>query len=198
MQIEYLRQRSIETISPQVRTRRGIDELAGNAQALARPAYTALDHVADTQLAPDLPHVHGPTLVSEARIPRDDEQVAKVRQGSDDVLHYAVGKIVLLGIAAQVLKWHHRNRWPVVRFGRDCEDLRLRCDVGGRRSLLICGAFPGLQRSHQGVRLCLGLRIQMLFQGSPTKLELAKRRVLVAAMSVNPDQRPMGGLGGGV
>ena len=119
LQIEDLRQRSVETIGPQVGTRRGIDELAGDAQAVARPAHASLDHIADTQLAPDLLHVHGPALVGEARIPCDDEQVAEVSQGSDDVLHNAVGKIFLLRIAAQVLKRHHRNRRPVVLPGRD-------------------------------------------------------------------------------
>src|SRR4029077_9168310 len=40
----------------------------------------------------------------EARIARDDKEASELRQGSDDVFGDAVAKVLLLGIAAHVLK----------------------------------------------------------------------------------------------
>ena len=67
-------------------------------------AHAAFEHVAHAELAADLLHVNRPALVGEARIARDDEQPAHARQGGDDVVHHAVGEIVLLRIAAQVVE----------------------------------------------------------------------------------------------
>ncbi|OWK22820.1 hypothetical protein AJ87_46050 [Rhizobium yanglingense] len=100
MKIEYIRQSSVKTICPEVGTRRSVDELPGNAQAVTRPPHASLDHIAYVQFASDLLYVYGLTLVGKARIPRDDVQVTEVSQGDDDFLHYAVGKIFLLCIAA--------------------------------------------------------------------------------------------------
>ena len=49
-------------------------------------------------------------LVDERRVARDHEQVAKTRQLGDDVLGQAVGEELLLGLAAHVGEWQHRDR----------------------------------------------------------------------------------------
>lgn len=46
LKIEYICQRSVETICPKVRTRRRVDELPGYAQAITCPANASLDHIA--------------------------------------------------------------------------------------------------------------------------------------------------------
>ena len=66
--------------------------------------------VAHPEFAPDLAHVDGLALVDEARIARDHEQPLDPRQSGDDVLDHPVGEIVLLRVAAHVLKRQHRDR----------------------------------------------------------------------------------------
>ena len=72
--------------------------------------HAAFQHVAHAEFAPDLPDVDRPALVGERGIARDHEQRLEARQRGDDVLHHAVGKIFLLGIAAHVLERQHRDR----------------------------------------------------------------------------------------
>jgi hypothetical protein len=61
LQFEYAAQFAVEAIRPDVRPRRGVDELAGEAQAIAVAANAALDHIPHAKFAPDLAHVYGPT-----------------------------------------------------------------------------------------------------------------------------------------
>src|SRR5215471_12140332 len=94
-------------------TGRAIDELPRDAYPACRLTDAAFEHVTDTQLACHLLHVHGAALVGEAGIACDDEQPVIPRQSGDDVLHHAIGEILLLRVAAQVLERQHRNRWLV-------------------------------------------------------------------------------------
>jgi hypothetical protein len=87
-----------------------LDQLAGDADAAGRFAHTPFEQIAHAQLAADLTDVGRPSLVGEARIARDHEKPFDTRQAGDDVLHRAVDKIVLLGIAAHVLERQHRDR----------------------------------------------------------------------------------------
>src|SRR5207249_10548166 len=54
----------------------GIYQLGGDPQPVAGLADRAFEHVADTELAPDLLHIDRLALIGEARIARDDEQPA--------------------------------------------------------------------------------------------------------------------------
>src|SRR4029453_13504718 len=99
--------RAFEALRPDIRPGLGVAELPGDAHLVAGLAHAAFQHVAHAKLAADFLHVHRPTLVDEARIAPDDEQPANARQGDDDVFHYAVGEILLLRIAAQVVEGQH-------------------------------------------------------------------------------------------
>ena len=110
LQLEDIVERAFETVRPEMRPGRGIDELPGDAHPVRGLAHAAFQHVAHAQLATDLLHVDRPALVGEARIARDDEQPANARQRRDDVLHHAVGEVLLLGVAAQVQERQHGNR----------------------------------------------------------------------------------------
>ena len=88
----------------------GVDELPGDAHAIAGLAHAAFEHVAHAELAADLLHVDRPALVGEGRIARDDEQPLDARKAGDDVVDHAVGEIFLLGIAAHVLERQHGDR----------------------------------------------------------------------------------------
>ena len=75
LQIEYVLDLALETLGPDMRRGRGVDELPGDADARARLAHAAFQHVAHAKLAADLLHVDGAALVGEGRIARDDEDV---------------------------------------------------------------------------------------------------------------------------
>ena len=91
-------------------TGRGVYQLTGDAHPVAGLAHAAFEHVAHAQFARHLLHVDRTPFVGEARIARDDEQPANARQCRDDLLDHAVGKILLLRVAAHILKRQHRNR----------------------------------------------------------------------------------------
>ena len=55
----------------------GINELPSNPDATACLSDAAFEDIAHPQLAADLFHIYGATLVGKAGIPRDDEETAK-------------------------------------------------------------------------------------------------------------------------
>ena len=68
--------RSAQRCAPLV----SVDQLAGDAHAVAGLAHAAFEHVAHAKLAADLPDVERLALVGEARIAGDDEQRLEARQ----------------------------------------------------------------------------------------------------------------------
>ena len=90
-----------------------LDKLRGDAHTLAGLAHAPLQHIAHAKLAADLLHIDRASLVGEARIARDDEEPADPRQCCGDLLHHAVGKVVLLRIAAQIGERQNGERGPV-------------------------------------------------------------------------------------
>ena len=92
----------IVVVGPPVRSGCGVDQLGADADAFAGAANAALQHVAHSELAPDLSDIRRLALVLEAGITRDDEQLAEPRELRDDVLDDAVGQVLLLGIGAQI------------------------------------------------------------------------------------------------
>jgi len=66
---------AVVVLRPTVRARCGIDQLGGDANAIATASYAPFQHVTHTQLAPDLTDIDRLTLVLEARISGDDEQL---------------------------------------------------------------------------------------------------------------------------
>jgi hypothetical protein len=114
LQIEYVLGRTIETVCPEVGRAGRVDQLPGDPHSICRLAHAAFEQIADAELATDLPDIDGTSLVSEGRVAGDHEQRSEARQGGRDLLDDAVGEILLLGIAAQVLERQHDDRG---RFG---------------------------------------------------------------------------------
>src|SRR5215469_11562668 len=90
--------------------RHSIDELGSDTNAVATPAHAALKDIAHTKLARDLLHINRAALVGEAGVPRDHKEGLAARQHRDDVFGHAVGKVLLLRIAAHVLEGQDCNR----------------------------------------------------------------------------------------
>src|SRR5262249_4624084 len=101
---KYVFQLAVVVLCPAVSSRRCIDQLGGNANAISSSPDAALQHVAHAQLASDLAYIDRPALVLEARIAGDDEKLAEPRQFRDDVFDDAVCEVVLLGIGGQICK----------------------------------------------------------------------------------------------
>src|SRR6202012_5688566 len=116
LQVEDVAEPAIEAVGPQMPAGVRIDQLSGDAQALAAAADAAFEHIGDAKLAPDLADIYGPVLVEEGGVAGDDEQPAAAGQRGDDVLRHAVGEKILLGIAAHVGEGENGNRR---RFGLD-------------------------------------------------------------------------------
>ena len=133
LQLEDIVERAFEAVRPEMRRGRSVDELPGDAHPVRRLAHAAFQHVAHAQFAADLPHVDRAALVGEAGVARDDEQPAHARQRRDDVLHHAVGEVLLLGIAAQVQERQDGDRGLVgkgQRLSRTCHRVLAMPGVG--------------------------------------------------------------------
>jgi hypothetical protein len=89
-------------------TRRSVDQLGGDANAVTRPAHASLDQIAHPQFPTDLLHGNGPPLVAEGGIARDDEEIPYAAQRGGDVFDHAVSEIILLGVAAHILERQDR------------------------------------------------------------------------------------------
>jgi hypothetical protein len=65
---------AIEALGPDVPAALGIDELRGDAHAVAGFADRAFEHEAHAQVAPDLLHFDRSSLVGKGGVAGDDEQ----------------------------------------------------------------------------------------------------------------------------
>src|SRR5215472_14910552 len=93
-----------------MRTRPAVDKLPGNAHAVRGLTDAALKNVAHAEFAADLLHGHRLALIGEAGVPGDYEQPPHARERGDDLLHDAIGEILLLRVTAHILEWKHRYR----------------------------------------------------------------------------------------
>ena len=117
---EDVGQLAIEPVGPEMPAAPGIDELGGDAYAIAGLADAALEHEPHAELAADLLHLDRLALVGEGGVPRDHEQAGDLRKIGDQVLGHAVAEILLLGIAAHVGEWQHGDRRLVRHRRRRC------------------------------------------------------------------------------
>ena len=106
------------TVPPDVRVRRGVDQLGRDAHPIVDLPHTALDHVAHPELATHLRDAHRAALVDEGRVARDDRQAGDPREAGDQVLGQPIGEVLLLRIGAQVVQRQNRDRGPA-RKGRN-------------------------------------------------------------------------------
>src|SRR5215469_2802868 len=101
---EDIGQISVVTLGPEMGAGGNIDKLAADAHPLSGSAHATFEDIADAKVAASLLEIDGFSFVGECGIAGDDEKPAPFRQRRDDVLGNAVDKIVLLGIATNVVK----------------------------------------------------------------------------------------------
>ena len=94
---------------PQVRVRAGVDELRGDAHPVAGLPHRTLEHVRDIELLGDLADLQVLASEGERRGARDHPQFGNVRQQVQELLGDAVGKVLVVRIAAHVDEWQYND-----------------------------------------------------------------------------------------
>ena len=117
---EDVGQITIEPVGPEVPAARGVDELCGDAYAIAGLADAAFQHEPHAQLVADLLHLGRLALEGEGGVPSDHEQAGDFRQIGDQILGHAIAEILLLDVAAHVGERQYGDRRLVRRSGRWC------------------------------------------------------------------------------
>src|SRR5215469_9269337 len=95
-----------------------VDQLCRQSYAIAGLADAPLQHMADAERSPDLADVPRVSLEHKTRIASDNQQFRNLRQRGQHVFSDTVGKILLLGIAAHVLKRQDGDGWFVREWER--------------------------------------------------------------------------------
>src|SRR5947209_556555 len=88
----------------------GIDKLHVHPNSVTAALYRALKHIADVQLAPDLPYIYRSALVREGAVAGDNEQTADARQIRRQGLGDTIDEIFLFAIASDIRKRQHDDR----------------------------------------------------------------------------------------
>src|SRR5918997_6000522 len=116
LQAEDVGDVALDTICPDVPRRLGLYQLAGDPDPRAGLADAALQRVAHAERAADLAQVRLTPLVREGAGAPDDEERAHARERRGQLLRDAVGEVVLLRVAAEVLEGQHHQGGPVRRW----------------------------------------------------------------------------------
>ena len=95
----------------------GVDQLRGDADALAQAANAAFDDILHAELAAHALHVDILAAIAERGVARQHMQVPEARQLGDDVFGDAVAEILLLDIAAHAGEGQDGDGWLVARRG---------------------------------------------------------------------------------
>src|SRR6266849_3454489 len=106
---EDIAQFAVIALRPMMTAGYRIDQLRADAYPGAGAAYAAFEHVAHAKLARNLFHVDRAVLVDECRVAGDDKQPANAGQSGNQILGNAIGKVLLIGIAAHIGEWQYRN-----------------------------------------------------------------------------------------
>ena len=91
----------------------GVDQLDTDTNPVARPLDAPFQHIAHSQLAPDLLRVSGPVAIGERGIAGDHGHIREPRQIRRDVLGDAVCEVLLFAVVAQIDEGqdHDRQAW---------------------------------------------------------------------------------------
>src|SRR6516164_11263445 len=138
LKLKNILQRAVKAVCPYVGSTRRVDQLSRNSQSTSGPAHAAFQYISNAPFATHAFYINRFTLVTERRVPSDDEQRFEPRQRCSDVFGHTISEILLLGIAANVLKRKYRNG----RFVRDRRQVLRLSNMRGR------GVLRFIRRTH--------------------------------------------------
>ena len=101
---------AVIAIGPQMLTGNGIDQLRGDANAVAGLSDRTLENNAHAKRLADLADIDRPSAKNERGVSRDNEQRLVAGQLGYDVLGDPVGEELLLGVARHVRERQHGDR----------------------------------------------------------------------------------------
>ena len=184
---------------PEVRIRGHLDQLRGDAHALAGPADAAFEHRRHVERLRDRRDVDVLALERERRRARRDAQAADLGQHVQQFLRQPVGEVLVLLVAAHVDERQHGDRWGFARGGRGgCGGRRdsratgtdargaggtaaaLPVSTRRTRSAKACGASPPGRCVHCTSRNFSGTRA---LASSVASMTTGSRKALSSAMS---------------
>src|SRR5262245_40358067 len=96
-----------------MRARSRINQLPRYPDAVTCFPTAPLKHIPDAQIPSHLLDVDSFALECEAGVSGDDEKLLVSREGRNDFFHHPVREVILLGIAAHILKWQDGDGWLV-------------------------------------------------------------------------------------
>ena len=135
LQGENTAYRPIVAAGPDLAPAQRVEQSGGDANRISGFLQASFEDVLNSKLLGDLLHDVGLALVGEGRVAGDDEELIGARKIGDDGVGNALGEIVLVRIAAQILERYDGDRRLVgQRIGHIGLDRRLDA------------RHPGLQR----------------------------------------------------
>jgi hypothetical protein len=188
---------AVQAVGPQMRVGLGIDQLGAHTDPVARPLDAPFQHIAHSQLAPDLPCISRSVPISERGIARDHGHLREPRQVGRQVLGDSVGKILLLAVVAQIDEGQDHDR-QARRNGRGGihSPLLHRSLAGPAAHTNLAGelvAATGDRPDQIGVRQGYAQRpylgAQIAFFDDPARPDAADQLVLADDRPVGLDQR---------
>jgi hypothetical protein len=109
LQGEKIAHVAVEPLRPQMRVGLGINELRVDADLFIRPLNASFEYISHAQLAANLLCVDRFVPVGERGIARDHEHVLDPRQIGRQILGDPVGKVLLVGVVAEIGERQHHN-----------------------------------------------------------------------------------------
>ena len=116
--LKYILELTVVLFCPDLLSAFGFHQLRRDADARSDPADAALDNVVHAEVVPDPAHVAAVSLEGKRRTASDNEERAVLGERCNDVFCYAVRKVLLLGITAEIVKWKNCDARLTARLGQ--------------------------------------------------------------------------------
>src|SRR5947199_39280 len=107
---EYVSQVPIKTFRPDMAAVLAAHELSRYAHPFSDLPHASFQDKGNAKLLADLLHFYRLAFVGKGSVARDHEQSGDLGQVSDDVLRNPIAEVLLLGVAAHVVKRQNGNR----------------------------------------------------------------------------------------
>ena len=100
---------AVVALRPKMSAGGRLDELRIDSHSLSHPAYASVENEAHIKSLGCLANVERLVFVNESRVAGDDQEIGVFRQPGDQIVGHAIGEVVLVAVAAQVVERQHRD-----------------------------------------------------------------------------------------
>src|SRR3984885_14638784 len=113
LQIKNVIDGAVMTPGPDMGAALGLYQLHDNPDAVAGLLHAAFEAIGDAQFVANVAHIPRPAFVGKRGVPRDQQKRAYSRKRPGDRFDDAISQILLIVLAAHIVKGKHGNRWLV-------------------------------------------------------------------------------------